>query len=160
MQKVEFSMSLLFFWIKGKVQVDNRFVKLNIPNVVLGVVPAGSGKQSIPLKNISGSILSSSLQIKPLLIGLLISFFGLGMLGDNFFVAFIMLAIGLTMASNGILTTLTIEKSGSNYTISVPFYEKAKLIILDNQLDEALAADTDKTDLNQFFDKKGPTPSA
>ena len=59
MREVVFSMNLLFFWIKGKVEVDSRFVKTNLSNTILGFIPAGKDQQSIPLKNISGAILSS-----------------------------------------------------------------------------------------------------
>lgn len=50
MKEFEFSTSLLFFWVKGKVEVDNRFVKTKLSNTLLGFIPAGKDQQSIPLK--------------------------------------------------------------------------------------------------------------
>ena len=41
MKEVEFSISLLFFWIKGKIEVDSRFVNTDLSNTILGVIPAG-----------------------------------------------------------------------------------------------------------------------
>lgn len=50
MKGLEFSTSLLFFWIKGRVDVDNRFVKTNLSNTLFGFIPAGKDQQNIPLK--------------------------------------------------------------------------------------------------------------
>lgn len=154
MKKVTFAISLLFFWIKGEIEVDSRFVKTNISNTILGFIPAGKDQQNIPLKNISGSMLSSKFFVKPFVIGLILFFIGLGFMGENFFGGIILILLGLSTAANGIQTILTIEKAGSPYFISVPFFEKQKLQSINNIIHEALADDTDKTDLNQFFDKK------
>lgn len=154
MKKVSFAISLIFFWIKGEVGVDNRFVKTNVSNTILGFIPAGKDQQNIPLKNISGAMLSSSFLMKPIILGLIVSFFGLSLIGDDFFAGLIVTVIGIGVLLSGIQTVLVIEKGGSPYYISVPFYEKAKMVEINNTINEALAVDTDKTDLNLFFDKK------
>jgi hypothetical protein len=84
MKQFVFSTSLLFFWIKGKVEVDSRFVKTNLTNTILGFIPAGKDQQSIPLKNISGSMLTSKYLIKPIILGLLIIFFALDTMVNSF----------------------------------------------------------------------------
>lgn len=157
MKEIEFSTSLLFFWIKGKVSVDNRFVKTNLSNTLLGIIPAGKDQQSIPLKNISGAMLSTKYFFKPMIIGLFIFFIGLSSLASSFFMGLILLILGVGIAGNGIQTILQIEKSGQPYLIKVPFFEKEKMQLLSNNIHTALAEDTDKTDLNMFFDKKAQT---
>ncbi|MFJ7665613.1 hypothetical protein ACIQXI_00810 [Lysinibacillus sp. NPDC097195] len=154
MKQISFSISLLFFWVKGSVEVDNRFVKTNLSNTILGFIPAGKDEQSIPLKNISGSMLSSKYNIKAILIGLFLIFTSLGYIGASFIAGLILLIIGIGIAGSGLKTILTIEKSGSPYYINVPFFEKAKMVELNKHINTALAADTDKTDLNLFFEKK------
>ncbi|AWC30719.1 MULTISPECIES: hypothetical protein [Bacillus cereus group] len=154
MKAVEFSTSLLFFWVKGKVEVDSRFVKTNLSNTLLGFIPAGKDQQSIPLKNISGAMLSTKYFIKPIILGLLIFFIGLSSFSDSFLFGLILLILGIGIAGSGIQTILNIEKSGMPYLISVPFFEKQKMELLNHTIHEALAEDTDKTDLNLFFDKK------
>ncbi|MEK4497011.1 hypothetical protein [Ureibacillus sp. FSL W8-0352] len=157
MKQFVFSTSLLFFWIKGKVEVDSRFVKTNLTNTILGFIPAGKDQQSIPLKNISGSMLTSKYLIKPIILGLLIIFFALDTMVNSFIGGVIFLVIGIGILGSGIQTLLIIEKSGNPYYISVPFYEKQKLQLLSEQIHKALADDTDKTDLNLFFDRKPNT---
>lgn len=153
-KKIDFSLSFLFFWIKGFISVDSRFIKICKGNTVLGFIPAGKDNQSIPLKNISSSMVSSQYKIKKIFLGILLILFSLNVLGSNFVIGFLILIIGLEVLSSGIETTLIIQRSGSNYSVSVPFFEKSKLISIQNDITEALAQDTDKTDLNLFFDKK------
>ena len=123
-KKVEFSLSILFFWIKGQLSVDSRFVKVNTANSVLGIFPAVRDSKTIPLKNISSTKLSSKYKIMPMIFG------------------------------SGMLTTLVIQRAGKDYLVSVPFFEKGTLIAAQDQIEDALANDTDKTDLNHFLTKK------
>ena len=157
MERVIFSTNMLFFWIKGEVEVDSRFIKTRLPNVIFGFLPAGKDSQNIPLKNVSGSMLSSKFEVKPLLIGLFLMFVSLGMLSESLFATLFLMAIGIGIAGNGIQTTLHIEKAGRPYIIQVPFYEKAKLQELDRQIHDALSHDTDKTDLHLFMDRQTPS---
>lgn len=154
MYSVNFSISLLLFWLKGKVEVDSRFVKINIPNTILGVVPLGSDQQNIPLKNISSATISSRFYFLRIIIGVIIMLLGLGSMGDSFLLGLIFLIIGFAIAGGGIQTTLEIQRAGNPYQINVPFYEKSKVQELNDAIHSALVADTDKTDLNLFFDRK------
>ncbi|MFD3445708.1 hypothetical protein ACFDTO_14010, partial [Microbacteriaceae bacterium 4G12] len=133
---------------------DNRFIKTNLSNTILGFIPAGKDQQNIPLKNVSSAMLSTQYFIKPIIFGLIIFFIGLFSLDSNFIRGLILLILGIGIAGSGIQTILNIEKSGTPYFISVPFFEKKKMQLLSNSIHDALAEDTDKTDLNLFFDKK------
>lgn len=99
-------------------------------------------------------MLSTKYFIKPIIIGLILFFIGLGSLSDSFILGLILLVLGIGVAGSGIQTILNIEKSGTPYLISVPFFEKQKMQLLNDSIHNALAEDTDKTDLNLFFDKK------
>jgi hypothetical protein len=101
-------------------------------------------------------MLSTKYFFKPIILGILIFLFGLGTLSDSFIGGLIFLLIGIGIAGSGIQTILRIEKAGTPYHISVPFFEKEKkkMQLLNDIIHNALADDTDKTDLNLFFDKK------
>lgn len=90
----------------------------------------------------------------PMIFGIIIMLIALSMIGSSFFSALIFFLIGALIFGSGMLTTLVIQRAGSDYLVSVPFFEKGKLIAAQDQIEDALANDTDKTDLNQFFDKK------
>ena len=153
-KEFNFALSILFFWIKGNLSVDSRFVKVNTANVILGIFPAGRDSETIPLKNISSTKISSKYKIMPMIFGIIIMLIALSMIGSSFFSALIFFLIGALIFGSGMLTTLVIQRAGSDYLVSVPFFEKGKLIAAQDQIEDALANDTDKTDLNQFFDKK------
>lgn len=151
---IKFATSLLFFWIKGDISIDNRFIKTNLSNTILGFIPAGKDNQSIPLKNISSASTSTKFKIKAIIGGLILIILGLGSFSDSFLLGLILLIIGIGVLGSGINTLLIIEKSGNPYIISVPFFESSKIMKIKGMIDNALANDTDKTDLNMFFDKK------
>src|SRR5699024_8975798 len=109
--------------------------------------------QTIPLKNISSTKLSSKYKIWPMFLGLSNLMTTLPTLGRSFGSSIFFLLDGVLFCSR-ILTTLIIQRSGNDYYISVPFFEKNKLVQAQNAIEEAMAEDVDKTDLNQFFDKK------
>lgn len=153
-KRIDFSLSLLFFWIKGFISVDQRFVKVLKSNTILGFIPAGKDNQNIPLKNISSTTISSQYKIKPILIGILIVFFSFGMISESFIIGLLFLAIGVGVVGSGLQNTLNIQRAGADYHVAVPFFEKAKLLSIQDSITEALEGDTDKTDLNMFFDKK------
>jgi len=154
MREVSFSTSLIFFWLKGSITVDDKFIKTNLSNTILGFIPAGKDNQNIPVKNISGAMLSTSYNVKAIIIGLILIFIALGSLGDSFISGLFWLIIGIAIAGSGIKTVLIIEKSGTPYQIFVPFFEKQKMVQLNEYIQSALAEDIDKTDLNLYFDKK------
>jgi hypothetical protein len=72
-------------------------------------------------------MLSTKYFFKPIILGILIFLFGLGTLSDSFIggLIFLLIGIGIT-AGSGIQTILRIEKAGTPYHISVPFFEKRK----------------------------------
>lgn len=153
-KKVDFSLSLLFFWVKGHVSVDASFIKMSIANTIFGLIPAGKNEQSIPLKNVSAVTLSKKYVILPMIVGLLISLTALGMFSESVIGGLIVLAIGLLMLGSGIKTRLTIQRAGRDFDVDVPFYEKGKLNSLKNEIDDALARNDDKTNLELFMDRK------
>ena len=154
MGKVRFSISLLLFWLKGEIEVDSRFVKTKVANTILGFIPAGRDQQNIPLKNISGSMISTKFFFKPFAVGLFIIIASFAAFAETFAGGLVIMIVGLAIAANGIQTLLVIEKAGSPYILSVPFFEKQKMESINGVIHDALAADTDKTDLNMFFDRK------
>jgi small-conductance mechanosensitive channel len=153
-KRVDVSLSLLFFWVKGFIAVDSRFVRVSKGNTILGFIPAGRDNQNIPLKNISSTMISSQYKIKPIILGIIIIFLAFSAIGQSFLGALVLLLIGAGLLGSGLQNVLVIQRAGSDYLIPVPFFEKAKLLIIQDAITEMLAQDTDKTDLNMFFEKK------
>jgi len=50
----KFSVSLLAFWVKGSITLDDSFLHVNMPNTFLfGLLPAGKNKDSSPISGIT-----------------------------------------------------------------------------------------------------------
>lgn len=145
-----FSASALLSWIKGSISVDYRFVRIVEPNTILGIIPAGQQTQNIPLKNITSSTISTSYSAGRFLLGGFLALAGLFMLGSNPLMGLILAVVGVGIFLNGMLTQLSIEKAGSAYIISVPFFNKEDVIAVSKVINEALATDIDKTDQSLY----------
>lgn len=140
---ITFAVSLLFFWLKGSIAVDSRFVNINTYNTIFGCIPAGKNQESIPLKNISSAKISSRYNYVPLTLGIILILKSFSTIGNSFFGGVFLLAIGLIVFSSGVLTVLTIQRAGNNVHVSVPLFEKAKLAHARKEID-----------LGLYFDKK------
>ena len=131
--------------------VDYRFVRIVEQNTVLGLLPAGKHKLNIPLKNISDASIDTSYSIKDFIFGVIIAMTGLGTFNSDTAIGVIILLIGIRIFLNGIMTKLSIEKVGTAYEISVPFYNKQNMIEIKQAIEEALATDIDKTDQSLYY---------
>lgn len=145
-----FSASALLFWIKGKISVDYRFVRVNEKNTIWGIFPAGSNTQNIPLKNISNVALNTAYKMSRFLWGILLAVIGIAFIQDSPLVGLILLALGILIFLCGILTQVEIERSGTAYSFEVPFFNKADMQEVQHVIEEALSTDADKTDQSLY----------
>ncbi|MGT2800534.1 DUF2892 domain-containing protein [Streptococcus marmotae] len=120
----KFAVAVVTPWIKGKMDVDNYNIMIDIPNtIIFGLVPAGRRKYTTPLGNVSNVYTSSSYKLGKIFIGLLLGLFGLNMLRESFLAALVVLAVAALVIASGILTVFSYENSGNSVTIPLPFFE-------------------------------------
>lgn len=63
----KFAVSLVTPWIKGSMNVDDNFMKIDMPNTVFfGLIPAGKSKDTSPLSGVTNVYTSNSYKIVPL----------------------------------------------------------------------------------------------
>ncbi|MFH5811278.1 zinc-ribbon domain-containing protein [Companilactobacillus sp. FL22-1] len=135
-----FSVSLVAFWVKGSITMDDSFLRVNMPNTVLfGLLPAGKTKDSSPLSGITNVYTSKSYKLGSIILGLVLIMAGLAMLGSVTFGALLMLLIGAAVLGGGIKTSFTYERSGIQKVIEFPFFEASRVDGLENQLTQKLA---------------------
>lgn len=135
-----FSVSLIAFWVKGSITVDDSFLHVNMPNTILfGLLPAGKNKDSSPLSGITNVYTSKSYKLGTIILGILIAIIGLGMIGSSFFGALIMVLIGAAIFGSGIKTAFTYERSGIMKVIEFPFFEAHHVDELEEKVTQELA---------------------
>lgn len=149
--RVDFALSVLLIWIKGYISVDNRTIKTSTSNVILGLIPAGRDEQIFRLDNVQGSSTSASYKLGRFIWGAILAIIGFSTLGSSFFAGLIILLVGVVLFLGGILTSITIQGNGSNYKISVPFFEKGKIQQINNAIQEALIYGQDAHDNNRVM---------
>lgn len=160
MQSFQFATSLILFWLRGSLSVDQSVVALRFPNSWLGI-PTGTYQEAIPIKNISSVKRGTYLSIPQLLIGgFLIWLGGSDLLRGRISVPIVgVLLLGVLLVLNCYKVALNIEKSGIWITIPFAGFEAKKASQILQVLTQAIYRDADKTDLSRYFDPKQP-PSA
>ena len=120
----QFAVSLVTPWIKGTMDIDESFLRIDMPNTVLfGMLPAGKSKDSTPLSGVTNVYTSNSYKIGAIILGALIVLLGLSMIGSSIVGALILILIGVAIFGSGIKTTFSYERSGIAKSIDVPFFE-------------------------------------
>lgn len=147
---LKFSLSLLMFWLKGSIYIPSnlRTVQTKTRNTILGIIPAGKDEQSIPMSNISATMLKTKFKFISLIIGAALIYAGIATIGQgNISGSLIELLIGVFIFGAGIQTRLEIQRSGSTYEISVPFYERSKMAKAKKFIDEAVNRTEERRDV-------------
>lgn len=140
LKKFEFASSILLFWVKNSIEIDERFVILNKKHTVFfDLIPFGDNNQSIPVGSISSKNLNTKYNPKTMLIGLAITVLT--------FWTIIGFFIGIAVIGSGIVTTITInENGGVKNRIRVPFYQKKLAKEAADYIQEAILNRQEQTD--------------
>lgn len=147
-----FSTSFIFAYLRGKAEVTERDVKLDMPNTVAHIIPIGKQNQVIPLRNISSSSVGLSIRGLFILIGiafLMLTKFSFSLINsqNDFFQWLLFPFLCVLSFMHAFVYVLTIQRSGNNFFIQVPFYESKKIHELSEAIAEALNYEADKTDI-------------
>ena len=136
----------------AKLTITKRDLKTVIPKKpVLGIIPTGSTSQMIPLRNIGNVVVNRTFNIKAILLGLLIMFFGFSAARSSdaggFGIFLILLGIGAILLE-GIDSSLRIDYGSATLLINAWFFEIGKLNRIRDILLKALYYESDKNDMN------------
>lgn len=160
-KKFIYCQSLLLPWIKSSISINQSTLLVNERNTLL-CFPLGQNNQSIAVKNISASSTIEKYDLKKMVIGGILFLWGVTSFFNsfeyfNFFNLILSLVIavfGFNVAYSGLICQLIINRSGSNYHITVPFFERKKIKEINEIIHQLIMNDADKTDLSLYFDKK------
>lgn len=156
----DFPVSPLFFWIKGHIEVDNKVTKVETRNTVLGIIPAGANKQTVPMSNVSSVSVRTGVLLKPILIGIILTVIGVLIIPDVsedgagvLFLGLILIILGVSDVIAGIPTYLDIETGGTIRTIFAPIYAKSTVQAAADAMNSALLNTEDRRDASAAADK-------
>lgn len=100
--------SLFLFWIKGEIWEERNLINFKVPNTILGLIPLGSKKDSIPVTQIASTSTNFKLQFSRLLIGAIFLFSSFSFLsGEN--ASFFAFLLGIVIAAGFIIDAFEID---------------------------------------------------
>lgn len=151
----KFAVSLLAFWVKGTLKVDQQFLHINLPNTILwGLIPAGKNRKNIPIHGITDVEVSSSYKAGALSLGIIIALIGFGMFKDSAMAGLLLLLIGVIVFLSGIKNRLAFEKSGMRETIDVPFFEGSKIRQFGDKIQQEITQFANDTNVRMQADRQ------
>lgn len=149
-----FGFCILTFYLKGEISQEQNFVKLKQPNTILGLIPLGAKKESLPVNQLS--VVESNFKLKffRLLIGAVVAIMGIIMFPESFLAGLIILLLGANTAITAFETDLIIQTtSGAEKTISFFIFEKSKANLAETQINQLISARMDDTNTRQQTDR-------
>lgn len=154
MQKIEFTTSVLTFYLKGSIEGDEHFINFKVPNTILGMIPLGARTDNLATNQISSTTTNFKLQIKQLLIGLFIFLLGIDLLNDSFIIALIALVFGASTFIDAFECDLVVlTTSGQSLLIDFLIFEKEKAVQASQEINALIANRIDDTNVRVQTDK-------
>ena len=146
MHPIQYMTSLLTFYLKGEIRQEQNFVNLKKPNTILGFIPLGAKKESIPVSQLSSVESNFKLRLGSLLIGAIIAIAGLCTFTTSFILGLILLFVGVNGAITAFETILTIKTTAGDIK-NIPFliFEKGKADIAEQQIRQIISERLDDT---------------
>lgn len=158
----KFSLFFFRFWLKGTITVNQRQVRISTANTLGKYLPAGKNNQTIPMGQISSAETRTSYKGKTIFIGILLLIIGFaimnGNLGDDgsgsgVFFGLLLGLFGFLKILSGIKTEFIIQRAGTDFKLSIPSYDKKKILNIKDVIDQALVYETEKMDTIRSTDR-------
>ena len=154
MQPIKYMTSLLTFYLKGEICQEQNFVNLKKPNTILSLIPLGAKKDSIPVSQLASVESNFKLHFGAVVIGAVITIFGLCFMSESFLLALILMLVGANKVIASFETVLTIKTTaGDIKDISFLIFEKAKADMAEKQIRQIISERLDDTNNRMQTDR-------
>ena len=147
---ITFMISLLLFYMKGEIRMEQNFIKTKLPNAIL-FIPFGTKRKSIPINQISSVNSNFSLNPKSFICGLVALIAAIICLGGSPAWGIILLLLAALYIIDSFTTMLVIEKTSGNVE-EIPFYimEKTKCENIEEMINQIISQRMYSTMQNNF----------
>ena len=155
MYSIQFITSLLTFYLKGEVSVDDNFVKVTKPNTILKCIPLGTNSKSIPINQLASVDSNFSLDFKSLILNLIVVYIGSSVKDSSAFLGILLILLGIGGAINAFQTVMTFKtSSGEAVTMDVVVFEKAKVEECKAKVEGLLVSHLDNINVRKHAEKQ------
>lgn len=140
MQPITYMTSLLTFYMKGEIKSEQNFISFKTPNTILGLIPLGARTEKMAVNQIASTTSNSRLLLKPLILGIIVAYLGLSLLGDDFLLALIMLLIAANFVIDAFEYNLVVTTTaGQQKVIDFLIFDKAKAVLAEHQINAMIS---------------------
>jgi len=154
MTTIRYLTSLLTFYLRGEITVEQNFVRFKLPNTILGIIPLGARKESVPVTQIASTQSNFKLRFFRLIFAALVIALGFYLLPNSFAGGLIILILGANMVINSFTITLDVNMtSGKPYHISFFILEKGKADRAESLINQKISGRLDDTNVRQQTDR-------
>ena len=134
----EFSLSLLFFWIKGNIFIRGSEINISKANTAFLFFPVGRINETIPAQNITACRVNTAFDTSYFFFAVICGIIALLSGGDlRLIIPAIIFAVIFALLIPR--TKLTIYRHGNDFNIDVPFYERKKMLDIQEKIRELIA---------------------
>ncbi|KRN93332.1 hypothetical protein [Pediococcus stilesii] len=148
-----FSISWLFFWMKGRIEVDNQSVRSRIPRLLVWIIPYGMVAKDVALDDIKSTNVKGKSQIFPILLGLVLIVLGvLSALNNGLGLGILAIIIGIILGIAGFKATLILETSTGQIHFDVPVSQKEVLFRIKKEIENRQKKPEPKIKENQVLE--------
>jgi uncharacterized membrane protein len=148
MESITILTSLLFVWLKARIDFEENFIKIKNPNSILGFIPLGSKKFSVAINQIASVDSEFKLLFKNLIVGIIELSIALALFKDSstLIAGIIVLLFGVSTVINSFQIHMNINTtSGQTYYISAFIFQKGKLANIESSLNNLISNRMDDT---------------
>lgn|SRR5574344_519601 len=157
MESITILTSLLFIYLKAKIDFEENFIKISNPNSILGFIPLGSKKFTVAISQISSVDSNFKLLFKNFLIGIVeivISIFCFKQ-PDTVVLGIILVILGIVTIINSFQVQLNINTtSGQVYYINAFIFQKGKIEQAEQYINNLIANRLNDTNNRKVTEKQ------
>src|SRR6266480_1966324 len=144
----QFIFSLPYFFLKTTVELTDRRLVFERPNTMLGVIPIGKQKDTVPLRNVASVGTSTRIGFVQLILGILLALVGGSQLGKPTVGSIIVLALGVLLILNAFQAKFRVTTNGGDkHFARIAATEKSKAQAFADQVNTTIAAREDGTNV-------------
>jgi len=144
----QFIFSLPYFFLKTTVELTDRRLVFERPNTMLGVIPIGKQKDTLPLRNVASVGTSTRIGFVQLILGILLALSGVSQLGKPTVGSIIVLALGVFLILNAFQAKFRVTTNGGDkHFARIAVTEKGKAQAFADQVNTTIAAREDGTNV-------------
>lgn len=139
-KEATFTANLILFWLKANYVLTNKRLTGDTPNTLFGIVPLGKTQIAQPLKTIASVTSSTKFTLGRLIIGVILAFIGLSMMGSSVLFGLLLLILGVINILNCYTATFIVTNNGGQSTgYEISILEQSKVVEFTNEINTVIA---------------------